>query len=438
MNKTELKEKIKKTLDSHKAEILALAKDIASEPELGFKEEKTAAKIKNIFAKYNIPYQDKLALTGVKGLLKGKTDKYTVAIIGELDAVPSPSHPQADKETGAAHACGHNIQLAIMAACAITLQTSGVMPYLSGNIVPFAVPAEEYVEITYRNNLRKAGKIKYLCGKSELIRLGAFDDIDMAMMMHVGMEKEQKRVIDTNGTSNGFIGKLIQFQGQAAHAAGAPHEGINALNAAMVALNAVNALRETFREADYVRFHPIITKGGESVNVVPSDVRMESYVRAKTVDAMLKSNEKINNALKYGAKAVGATAVIEDLPGQLPMLNNPELNAIYEENVKAILGEKGIIHNGHIAGSTDMGDVGHIMPVIHPWYSGGTKGVLHSADFCVTDDEMSYFIPALTMLDTVVDLLADDGQGAGHVLDNYQPIFTKKTYLEYMEKISRA
>ena len=102
------------------------------------------------------------------------------------------------------------------------------------------------MEIEYRNRLRQQGKLQYFGGKAELIRLGAFDDVDMAMMLHVSMQGETRRLIDVGGTSNGFIGKMIRFKGKESHAASAPHEGINALNAALIALTAVNAQRGNF------------------------------------------------------------------------------------------------------------------------------------------------------------------------------------------------
>ncbi len=431
----ELKRKVHEAIAQHRKEIIALADAIAKEPELGFKEKKTAAKVMGIFDAHHIAYESGLAVTGIKGLLKGRTSKRKIAVLGELDAVVCHDHPMADVETGAAHACGHNVQLAILAACAIGLKTSGVMEHLDGDVVPFAVPAEEYVEIEYRNRLRQQGKIRYFGGKAELIRLGAFDDIDMAMMMHVSMQGEPKRVIDVGGTSNGFIGKLIRFKGREAHAASAPHEGVNALNAAMVALTAVNAQRETFKDEDHVRFHPIITKGGDLVNVVPAEVCMESYVRARTVEAMLDANKKVNRAFKGGAMAVGAEVEINDLPGYLPMVNNEELTKVYEKNVRSIVGEDAVHHLEHSAGSTDMGDVSNIMPVIHPWFGGGTSGTVHTRDFKVSDEEMAYILPAMTMVDTIIDLLAEDAKTADAILKGYQPVMSKKEYLDFMESI---
>ncbi|WP_110953628.1 amidohydrolase [Anaerosinus massiliensis] len=429
-----LKKKVRDAIYAHKDEIFHLADSIAKEPELGFKEFKTAQKVSDFFNRHHIDYSASHAITGVKGRLKGKASKRTVAILGELDAIVCHDHPLADLTTGAAHACGHNAQIAAMLACAIGLKESGVIDELDGDVVAFAVPAEEYVELEYRNRLRQQGKLKYFGGKAELIRLGAFDDIDMAMMMHVSMSGENKRLIDVGGTSNGFVGKLVKFIGKEAHAAGAPHEGINALNAALIALTAVHAQRETFKDEDYVRFHPIITKGGDLVNVVPSEIRMESYVRAKTVDAMLDANKKVNRALKGGAMAIGAEVEIHDMPGFLPLVNDDKMTDLFETNAIDILGENATIHLGHNSGSTDMGDVSHIMPIIHPWM-GGVTGTVHTRDFKVSDPEMAYLISAECMAATIIDLLYDNALEAEQVLENYQPRMTKEEYLAFMESI---
>ena len=163
-----------------------------------------------------------------------------------------------------------------------TVLTATTMQYLDGDVVLFAVPAEECIEIEYRSELRDRGKIKYFGGKEQLIAEGGFDDIDAAMQMHVNRTDDPCGDIQIGGNCNGFITKLIEYHGKAAHAAGAPHLGINALNAAMLGIMGVNAIRETFREQDCVRFHPIITSGGDLVNVIPDLVRMA----ARTMSAV--------------------------------------------------------------------------------------------------------------------------------------------------------
>ena len=124
----------------------------------------------------------------------------------------------------------------------------------------FAVPAEEYIEIEHRETLRAQKKLEFLGGKPELVRLGELDDVDLAMICHTTSRSEDG-LICLGSTSNGLVAKKIQFIGRGSHAGGAPHLGINALNAASLALMAIHANRETFRDEDTIRVHPIITKG---------------------------------------------------------------------------------------------------------------------------------------------------------------------------------
>ncbi|MFQ1005856.1 amidohydrolase [Gilliamella sp. CG22] len=439
MTKEELKRQVCSAIANRKADIKAIAEAIWAEPELGYKEHKTAKKVEEAFEKLGVPYKNKLALTGVKGRLKGgKGSHCSVAIIGELDAIICADHPAADETSGAAHCCGHNAQIANMMAVTMGLIDSGAMQFLAGDVVPFAVPAEEYVEITYRNRLIEEGKIKYIGGKPELISRGEFDDVDMALQIHLTSvpNDRQDGFIEISTTSNGFIGKLIKYKGEAAHAAAAPHAGVNALNAAMMGMMGVHAIRETFQEKNYIRFHPIITQGGDLVNVVPSDVRMESYVRAGNVPAMIDANERINQALKAGAMAVGATCEIKDLPGYLPLQNNPTLNAFLKSNAEALIGEEHVSVAPHMTGSTDTGDLSHIMPVSHPWI-GSVRGVLHGKDYTVFDEEMAYIRPAQMMACTIIDLLYDDAKPAQTLLSNYKPLMTKDEYLSFLASFDK-
>ncbi|OCG26280.1 amidohydrolase [Gilliamella sp. HK2] len=439
MTKEELKKKVCIAIANRKADIKAVAESIWAEPELGYKEHKTAKKVEESFEKLGVPFKNKLAITGVKGRLKGgKGSKYSIAVIGELDAIICADHPAADETSGAAHCCGHNAQIANMMAVTMGLIDSGAMQFLAGDVVPFAVPAEEYVEITYRNRLIEEGKIKYIGGKPELISRGEFDDIDMALQIHLTSvpNDRQDGFIEISTTSNGFIGKLIKYKGEASHAAAAPHAGVNALNAAMMGMMGVHAIRETFQEKDYIRFHPIITQGGDLVNVVPSDVRMESYVRAGNVPAMIDANERINRALKAGAMAVGATCEIKDLPGYLPLNNNPTLNELLKHNAEALIGEENVSIAPHMTGSTDTGDLSHIMPVSHPWI-GSVRGVLHGKDYTVFDEEMAYIRPAQMMACTIIDLLYDDAKPAQKLISEYKPLMTKDEYLKFLSSFDK-
>jgi len=385
------------------------------------------------FGRLDLPQRSGLAITGVKAYAEGGTPGPTVAIIGELDSILVADHPSADPTTGAAHCCGHNAQLANMLGAGIALVESGVLPELSGRVALFAVPAEEYVEIEYRSELRRQGKIELLGGKSELVRLGEFDDIDMAMMVHTASKDYMEGIFGSSESSNGFVGKNARFTGKAAHAAGAPHRGVNALYAATVALDAINAQRETYRDEDAVQIHPIISRGGDLVNVIPNDVRMETYVRGKTVEAIEAASAKVDRALKAGALALGAKVDITTLPGYLPLFNDPQLLELFKANFARDYDPSRWTSRGHGAGSTDMGDIAHLMPALHP-YAVGSVGQGHGNDWQIADPYVAYVLPAKLMALTAVDLLADGAQEARCLLDGFRPRMTKDEYLAFMRR----
>lgn len=434
MDKNQLKQKVAEAVRARRADIEAIAQSIYAEPELGFKETKTSKKVQDIFKEMGLEFST-WGITGVKARLKGGKPGRTVAVLGELDAVVCKNHPSAAVDTGAAHCCGHNIQIANMLAVAWALKDSGIMKDLAGDVVFFAVPAEEYVELGYRSNLIKEGKLRYLGGKEQILAEGGFDDIDIAMQMHVKVTDVPTGYFDLGATCSGFIGKIVEYKGKAAHAADAPHLGVNALNAAMMGMMGVNAIRDRFKESDFVRFHPILTSAGDLVNVVPDNVVMESYVRCATTDGMKKYNDDINRALKAGADAVGAECIIHDMPGYLPLRPDLKLREILGENAKAFFGKDTGV-GPHNAASTDMGDVSHVLPIVHPWV-GCVKGALHGANYEVTDKDTAFTKTPAVLAQTVVDLLADEGALAEEVCKNFKPIMTKESYIEFLDSIGK-
>jgi amidohydrolase len=435
MHRTEeLKATIRLEIDRQREETLGIAQRILRNPELGFKEVATARLVADRLRFLDIPCRTGLAITGVKGVLDTGRPGPTVAVLGELDSVLVYDHPHANRETGAAHACGHNVQIATLLAVAGALRASNALAGLSGRVVLFAVPAEEYVEVEYRMGLAREGKLEFLGGKPELIRLGEFDDIDLAMMTHLSARPEERRLAMVD-SFNGCIVKQVQFLGKAAHAGSAPEQGINALNAAMVALSALHAQRETFREADTVRIHPILTRGGDLVNVVPSDVRMETFVRAKTAAAIEAADAKLNRALRAGAVAVGGQVKVTTLPGYMPLVNDRALAAIFKANALSLIAAEDYVEGGHRTGSSDMGDVTHIMPAIHP-FAGGARGTSHGSDYEVADMDTACLVPAKAMAMTVVDLLADEARTGRHILAANKPIMTRAEYLSFLRKMN--
>ena len=435
MTKEELKAALCAAIEKRLDDIRAIGMSIAEEPELGYKEVKTSAKVQEAFDRLGIAYETGFGVTGVKARLAGAGHRRTVALLGELDAIVCREHPMSDPVTGAAHCCGHNVQIANLVAVAMAVKDVDAMKYLGGDLVLFAVPAEEYVEIEYRNKLREEKKIEFLGGKAQIIAEGGFDDVDMALQMHVDPATHPEGNFQVGNTSNGFIGKLITYRGKAAHAAGAPDKGVNALNACMMGVMGVNAIRETFREEDCVRFHPIINSGGDLVNVIPDYVKMESYVRASNLPAMKDVNARINRALKAGAMALGAECDIHDLAGYLPMKPDENFRAVLRANAQEIFGAEFVTEGEHAAGSTDMGDVSHLMPVVHPWV-GCVSGVLHGANYRLTDEKTAFTKTPQVLAGTIVDLLWDDAAEAERICAAHKPELSKAEYLEYMRSFA--
>jgi amidohydrolase len=427
MTKEQLKRAVLKKIDENAERIIEIGERVLMHPEMGYREFDTSALIKSEFERLGIPYRDGLAVTGVKANLKGRKALCRVCVIGEMDAVTCSTHPMADEVTGAAHACGHNAQIASMLGVAMGL--SEFASELSGDVCFFAVPAEEFVEIGYREKLKARGDIEFFGGKQELIRLGEFDDIDMAMMVHAQGNSPENAVY-LGGKGIGFVAKTVNFIGKAAHAGGAPHEGINALNAAMASMMCIHAQRETFRDEDKIRVHPIITNGGELVNVVPSLVTMEAYVRGASSEAIRDASHKVDRAIRGGTMAIGAECEIIDYKGYLPLVQADALTEIFDKNAREMENGPRVVYGVDMTGSTDIGDLGHIMPIIQPTM-GGFNGNLHALEFSVSDKINAYVMPAKLMAAAIIDLLYGDASCALSVKEGFKPKMTKEEYLKF-------
>ena len=418
-----------RSIDSRKDWLIDIAKHILINPEPGFFEKKTASFVSDKLNELDIPHDSGIALTGLKGYLDTKRTGPTVAVIGELDSLRVAGHLYVDKETEAAHACGHHCQLAMMLGVAVGLRVSGVLEGLSGRVALMALPAEEFIDVEHRYGLHNSGDIEFMAGKQEFLRLGAFDDVDMAMMTHTSLLGEGK--FSLGGTSNGHVVKFIRFLGRASHAGGAPHAGINALQAANVALNALNAQRETLRNEDTIRLHGIMTLGGVSVSSIPAEVKYEGRVRGGTWDAIDDANQKMDRCLRAGTLAIGGQVEIVTLPGYMPLINNEHLMEMFSQNAADLVGDDNVRQNpSHVnrGGSTDMGDLSQVMPVIHP-YTGAATGSGHGVDYVIKDYTQAVINPAKAMAATVIDLLAGDSTQAHNVINNFKPNLSIDSYV---------
>ena len=432
----DVKRSVCEAIDRRAEQIIALGESIRRSPELGFKEFKTARLVEETLSGLGLTPRTGLAITGVRADARGGKEGPTFALLGELDGLVVAGHPVADAATGAAHACGHNAQVAGMLGAAMGLTDARAFGHLAGRVVFFAVPAEEYGDVEWRVEQARAGKLEFLGGKPELMRLGHFDDVDMAMMIHTTSQPEMKRA-GVSASNNGCIVKTVRYIGRASHAGGAPHLGVNALYAANIGLAAINSIRETFKDEDHIRVHPIITHGGSQVNVIPGEVRIETYVRGKSVEAILDANTRVDRAFRAGALALGAQVEIDTLPGYLPLYNHQGMAAHFKANAQALLGADDVTETGHRSGSTDMGDVSHVMPTLHP-YMGGATGSGHGADYAIADQRLAYVEPAKQLALMAVDLLWDDARAARDILKTWKPRLTREEYLSFQRGIAKT
>jgi amidohydrolase len=430
-----LKAAVHRAIDARRDEILAFADDVLRHPELGFRETRTAAKFADALRLLGFAPREQIAVTGVIARLRGGSPGPTVAVMGELDGLPVPGHPHADPATGAAHACGHHAQLTHVLAIACGLAGAAAMKELAGDVVLAAVPAEEHVDLEWRETLVRAGTIEFLSGKQEWLRRGELRDIDIVLLTHASARPETPRLSVVAGT-NGNLVKRARFLGAGAHAS-RPYLGVNALHAASLALDAINAVRDTFRDEDHIRVHPILTRGGTAVNVVPAEAVLEMFIRGRSIAAIADAERKVDRALRAGALGLGAAVEITTQPGYLPLLPEPTLERIYGRNAEALVGVTGWAVEPPLPSSTDVGDLSHVMPVLHPFHAG-CSGQTHADDFMVTDPELAYLTAAKAMAGTVIDLLANGAREARAVKEAFRPTLTMDRYLAHLRALDRV
>lgn len=407
-------------------------KAIWKNPETGYREWKTSNYLKTAYealgyevtAAGDIPGFTAVADTGRPGP--------TVAVFGEMDALLCPTHPDADPETGAVHACGHCAQSAALLGLASALKEPGALDGMCGRVMLVAVPAEELIEMEYRQKLYDDGIIHFFGGKQEFIYRGLLDGADAAIMIHNATAWPQGtgRV---NLGSNGCMVKSVVFHGKAAHAGGSPHRGINALYAASQALSAINALRETFRDEDHIRVHGIITQGGDVVNAIPDRVAVELYVRGANGDAIAAVNAKVNRAIAGAAAGMGCTVTINDRHGYFPRIHDRGMMEVAKEAMEMTLEKTIYIPEGWTYGCSDFGDITSLIPGVHP-HIGGARGTVHGNDFYIDDPAGVCEDSARAQAAMLWLLLGGDAQRAKRIIADFKPAFeTKADYLRYTE-----
>lgn len=428
-----------RAVEKHRALILQAERDIWKTPETGFKEYETSKYLEKRMEALGYALTKAEGITGFYTQIDTGREGPTVLLLAEMDSVVCRSHPESNPETGAVHACGHHAQCAAFLGVAAALTDKTLLSGLCGKIRLCAVPAEECLETDFRAELQKQGKIKYFGGKTEFLSRGYFDGVDMAFMVHTGQGKWSS--VCLSGDS-GFIAKTVVYKGVTGHAACGAHLAKNALYAATCGLNAVNALRETFRDQDTVRFHPIITHGGDTVNNIPERVVIESQLRGASFEVLERENEKIDRAFIGAALAFGVNVEIIDEPGYAPLHNDVAFaTAAKEAFERAFPGQTcgAYGQDGKVGGGcTDMGDLCSIMPVIHP-YIGGASGKGHGEDYQIVNPELACVGSAIWQLATVRLLLENGAKRAKEIIANYEaPFASKEAFLAYKDAQKRS
>jgi amidohydrolase len=271
----------------------------------------------------------------------------TVCVMSEYDALPVIGH-----------GCGHNIIATAGLGAAIGL--SAVAADAGGRLRYLGTPAEE------------GGG-----GKLVMARNGALQDVDIAMMVHSA---------DADLTTIDAIALqqlLVEYDGEAAHAAAAPEKGKNALDAAVLGYMAVSALRQHILPSE--RVHGIFVRGGSKPNIVPHDAATEWYVRSDTMSSLQELKPRVLAALESGAHACGCSVRHQwDQNPYADMVTNNNISAMYISNA-ARLGREVTVPGtkGHrVVGSTDMGNISHLVPSIHPMISSAPAGTaIHTTAF---------------------------------------------------------
>ena len=406
-------QKLFDAIDAYQDVLLKAERDLNSMPELGFREWKTHAYMKARFEELGYGVTELGDIPGFYTDVDTGRPGPKIVVFAELDGLPCPGHPFADPETNAAHACGHHCQCASLIGVAAALKAPGALDEMTGSVRLFTVPAEEGVSAAYREELRKSGKVRYFAGKPEVLYRGLLDDVDIAMMVH--LRAKPFKMSCPTGT-NGNVRKKATFIGRSAHAGGSPHKGINALYAATTALSVANALRETFREKDTVRMHPIITKGGNVVNAIPDEVIVENMVRGGDYEVVGQISRKVNLAYAGAAAAMGCRVYFDDVAGSAPRINDKNLMKVFHDVALNFFKEEEMEFDKTWGkSSSDMGDISNVIPAVHP-YIGGAVGVGHSAGFLVEDAYTACVIGPKIICGALKNLLMDNAALAKKVI----------------------
>ncbi len=378
MSLDQLKKDACSAVDDMRAELLALSHAIHDEPELALEEFKAAERLTQAVEGHGINVQrEAFGLKTGYAAQFGKASGPNIAILSEYDALP-----------GIGHACGHNIIATSGYGAAIALsKLNGRLP---GRVRYLGTPAEE-----------RYG------GKEIMARQGAFEKCDAAMMIHPSNEN----LVTMPCIAIAEVEAI--YHGRSAHASAMPYRGLNALDAVVTAYQSIAQLRQHIRSSE--RIHGIITDGGAAPNIVPDRAACRFYVRAVDAHELAPLKLRVQACFEAGALATGCR--VETKWGDtdyLDMKTNWPMAGMYEANTIALGREFFPVKDlppGY-AGSTDMGNVSHRVPSIHPMLGVAPPGVIiHNPEFtryaASEKGDAAVIDGAKSMAMTALDLMFD-------------------------------
>jgi amidohydrolase len=370
----ELEAKVLAEVDSRRRQLESLSLKIHSHPELGFQEHRASSMLARYLAENGFAVELGVCQLPTAFRASYGSGKPTIAILAEYDALPQLGH-----------ACGHN--LIAGAAVGAALAAEVAVDHFGGSLLVIGTPAEELYG-----------------GKIIMVDRGAFDNVDMVMIVHPG-------AYDTATTKTlACISLKVEFFGREVHAAANPEAGINALEAMLQSFSAINSLRQHIK--DGARIHGIIIDGGQAANIVPAHSAGSFLVRAEDNTYLEELKQKVLNCFLGAATASGARLDYKWSKLQYtPMCNNLIMARLFAKNMRSLGREVKLADPSQIFGSTDMGNVSQVVPSIHPFVAiAPTKITSHSTEFvaaAASKAGMKGMIDAAKALAlTVVDLLA--------------------------------
>jgi len=370
-------------------EIAQIARTIFEHPELGYKEFNTSKLVEEFLKKVNPEVElQPFSTTGLRTSL-GAGKPLNIAFIAELDAVYAPSHWRSDPATGAAHNCGHYTQVAIALALYKHYVETKAYENLDYTLTFIFVPAEEYLDLAYRDELLTKGTISYYGGKPEAMKLGVFDDIDIGLCVHAMGGEFDKRTIEINCDLAGFLYKQYTFKGKATHAGFDPFSAKNAYSMSTLFNVALGLSRQQMRDSEKVRMNPIVLESDMSTNVVPNRITVGSDLRTLSVEYMKEAADKMDDAARGSALALQGEVDIKTQMGYLPFVQDRYLSEFVMEAFQRNDEIEAIWNNNAISAAGDIGDLAFMMPCIQIGYSGFT-GTIHGDDFKDIDPEYIY------------------------------------------------